>query len=278
MPGTGRRGRCAGRRAVRCRWRHAGVLAVMCRARSRLCRRAEVESRQPCGCGHGATTCGASGRACGVPRVQRRSEHRVARLDVLVPRGHVGLADDHRTCGTQSSYRLCVLVGHVVLEIGPTTDGPQAGGLVAVLRRDRQAVQRAEVRPARALRVGIPGGLEHRRVAGEHVLDRRCSPPRPRAFDERAAKRVRTFPYGEVKRAATTAPGTEHLGWPEAFPPAGASRRAWAGSDGGRAPCESPPRSRHPCCARRRRRLLWPGGPSGSRDRRVIPTPMAGPS
>lgn len=100
--------------------------------------RAEVESGQPCGCSHGATACGASGRARGVPRVQRWSEHRVVRLDVLVPRGHVGLADDQRTCGTQPSHRLGVLFGHVVLEVGPTTDGPQTSGLVAVLQRDRQ--------------------------------------------------------------------------------------------------------------------------------------------
>ncbi|MCD7442226.1 saccharopine dehydrogenase NADP-binding domain-containing protein [Streptomyces lincolnensis] len=46
--------------------------------------------------------------------------------------------------------------------------------------------------------------------------------PRPwataRVVDERVGKRVRTFHYGDVKRAAMTVPGTEHLGLPEAFP------------------------------------------------------------
>ncbi|KUM68162.1 hypothetical protein AQI84_39045 [Streptomyces griseorubiginosus] len=46
--------------------------------------------------------------------------------------------------------------------------------------------------------------------------------PRPwaaaRVVDERVGKRVRTFHYGGVKRAAMTAPGTEHLGLPEVFP------------------------------------------------------------
>ncbi|MER7690478.1 saccharopine dehydrogenase NADP-binding domain-containing protein [Streptomyces sp. NPDC097610] len=47
---------------------------------------------------------------------------------------------------------------------------------------------------------------------------------RPRAWasarvvDERAGKRVRTFHYGGVKRAAMTVPGTEHLELPELFP------------------------------------------------------------
>lgn len=47
-------------------------------------------------------------------------------------------------------------------------------------------------------------------------------PPRPgvpsRLVDERAAKRVRTFRYAGVKRAAMTVPGSEHLGLPEIFP------------------------------------------------------------
>ncbi|MGI3222759.1 saccharopine dehydrogenase NADP-binding domain-containing protein [Streptomyces sp. GTA36] len=46
--------------------------------------------------------------------------------------------------------------------------------------------------------------------------------PRPgvpsRLVDERAAKRVRTFRYAGVKRAAMTVPGSEHLGLPEIFP------------------------------------------------------------
>ncbi|MDQ0836188.1 short subunit dehydrogenase-like uncharacterized protein [Streptomyces achromogenes] len=46
--------------------------------------------------------------------------------------------------------------------------------------------------------------------------------PRPwataRVVDERVGKRVRTFYYGGVKRAAMTVPGTEHLGLPEVFP------------------------------------------------------------
>lgn len=46
--------------------------------------------------------------------------------------------------------------------------------------------------------------------------------PRPwataRVVDERAAKRVRTFHYGGVKRTTMTVPGTEHLGLPEVFP------------------------------------------------------------
>ncbi|MFH8663142.1 saccharopine dehydrogenase NADP-binding domain-containing protein [Streptomyces afghaniensis] len=46
--------------------------------------------------------------------------------------------------------------------------------------------------------------------------------PRPwetaRVVDERVGKRVRTFHYGGVKRAAMTVPGTEHLGLPEVFP------------------------------------------------------------
>ncbi|WP_405523491.1 hypothetical protein [Streptomyces canus] len=46
----------------------------------------------------------------------------------------------------------------------------------------------------------------------------RWSPWRPRAVDERAAKRVRTFHHGGVKRTAMTVRGTEHLGLPEAFP------------------------------------------------------------
>ncbi|MGW2521573.1 hypothetical protein ACWC09_32055 [Streptomyces sp. NPDC001617] len=40
----------------------------------------------------------------------------------------------------------------------------------------------------------------------------------PRVVDERAAKRVRTFHYGGMKRTAMTVPGTEHLGLPEVFP------------------------------------------------------------
>ncbi|MFD9509043.1 NAD(P)H-binding protein [Streptomyces mirabilis] len=47
-------------------------------------------------------------------------------------------------------------------------------------------------------------------------------PTRPggpsRLVDERAAKRVRTFRYAGVKRAAMTVPGTEHLGLPVVFP------------------------------------------------------------
>ncbi|MFD4510873.1 saccharopine dehydrogenase NADP-binding domain-containing protein [Streptomyces sp. NPDC058457] len=39
-----------------------------------------------------------------------------------------------------------------------------------------------------------------------------------RLVDERAAKRVRTFRYATVKRAAMTVPGTEHLGLPAVFP------------------------------------------------------------
>ncbi|WP_240363239.1 saccharopine dehydrogenase NADP-binding domain-containing protein [Streptomyces sp. S1A1-7] len=39
-----------------------------------------------------------------------------------------------------------------------------------------------------------------------------------RLVDERAAKRVRTFRYAGVKRAAITVPGTEHLGLPVVFP------------------------------------------------------------
>lgn len=46
--------------------------------------------------------------------------------------------------------------------------------------------------------------------------------PRPdarsRLVDERAAKRVLTFRYAGVKRAAMTVPGSEHLGLPEVFP------------------------------------------------------------
>ncbi|MFI6491103.1 saccharopine dehydrogenase NADP-binding domain-containing protein [Streptomyces sp. NPDC050564] len=46
--------------------------------------------------------------------------------------------------------------------------------------------------------------------------------PRPwagaRVVDERAAKRVRTFHYGGMKRTTMTVPGTEHLGLPEVFP------------------------------------------------------------
>lgn len=47
-------------------------------------------------------------------------------------------------------------------------------------------------------------------------------PPRPgapsRLVAERAAKRVRTFRYAGVSRAAMTVPGSEHLGLPEVFP------------------------------------------------------------
>ncbi|MEU0212584.1 saccharopine dehydrogenase NADP-binding domain-containing protein [Streptomyces canus] len=46
--------------------------------------------------------------------------------------------------------------------------------------------------------------------------------PRPwagaRVVDERAAKRVRTFHYGGMKRTTMTVPGTEHFGLPEVFP------------------------------------------------------------
>ncbi|MDX3574320.1 saccharopine dehydrogenase NADP-binding domain-containing protein [Streptomyces sp. ID05-47C] len=46
--------------------------------------------------------------------------------------------------------------------------------------------------------------------------------PRPwadaRVVDERAAKRVRAFHYGGMKRTTMTVPGTEHLGLPEVFP------------------------------------------------------------
>ncbi|MDX2682142.1 hypothetical protein PV333_38740 [Streptomyces sp. NY05-11A] len=119
--------------------------------------RAEAEDGQPRGRRHGATAGGTSRCAVGVARVQRQPEQRVVRLDVLVSRGHVGLADDHRTRGTQPPYRLGVLIGDVLLEIRPSAGRPQPGGLVAGLERDGQAVKGPEFRLTRTFRIRVPG-------------------------------------------------------------------------------------------------------------------------
>jgi short subunit dehydrogenase-like uncharacterized protein len=57
-------------------------------------------------------------------------------------------------------------------------------------------------------------------AAAEDGFAYRASHPKgpSRLVDERAAKRVRTFRYAGVKRAAITVPGTEHLGLPVVFP------------------------------------------------------------
>ena len=51
---------------------------------------------------------------------------------------------------------------------------------------------------------------------GEGTFVRRVFPAR--LVDERAGKRVRSFRYAGVNRAAMTVGGSEHLGLPEVFP------------------------------------------------------------
>ncbi|MDQ3943873.1 MAG: saccharopine dehydrogenase NADP-binding domain-containing protein [Actinomycetota bacterium] len=56
-------------------------------------------------------------------------------------------------------------------------------------------------------------------AADDAFAYRRPRPGAPaRLVDERAGKRVRTFHYAGVKRAAMTVGGSEHLGLPEVFP------------------------------------------------------------
>ena len=73
-----------------------------------------------------------------------------------------------------------------------------------------------------------------------------------RLVDERVGKRVRTFSYAGVNRAAMTVAGSEHLGLPESSPSWRISTCAWGGWGDGRVRYGRPPRSLHPSCGRRR--------------------------
>src|SRR6266508_3197479 len=68
-------------------------------------------------------------------------------------------------------------------------------------------------------RSGHGDELRYRSTLGDAFAYRR---PRPRAparlVEERTGKRVRTFSYAGMKRAALTVAGSEHLGLPEVFP------------------------------------------------------------
>ncbi|GHC94706.1 hypothetical protein GCM10010309_80380 [Streptomyces violaceochromogenes] len=151
----------------------------------------------------------------------------------------------------------------------------EAGYFITRAGQGDELLHRSTLRDAYTL---TTGGTRQTLVAAAAEDGVAYRSPRPwstaRVVDERVGKRVRTFHYGGVKRAAMTVPGTEHLGLPEVFPQLESVEvgLGWFGR-WTRPVCRSPPRSRRLCCARRRCGHPWSGGPSGSRDRSARPDP-----
>lgn len=95
----------------------------------------------------------------------------------------------------------------------------QAGYFITRAGQGDELLYRSTLRDAYNL---TTGGTRQTLVAAAAEDGFAYRSPRPwttaRVVDERVGKRVRTFHYGGVKRAAMTVPGTEHLGLPEVFP------------------------------------------------------------
>jgi len=95
----------------------------------------------------------------------------------------------------------------------------EAGYFITRAGQDDELLYRSTLRDSYTL---TTGGTRQTLVAAAAEDGFAYRSPRPwataRVVDERVGKRVRTFHYGGVKRAAMTVPGTEHLGLPEVFP------------------------------------------------------------
>jgi len=95
----------------------------------------------------------------------------------------------------------------------------EAGYFITRAGQGDELLYRSTLRDAYTL---TTGGTRQTLVAAAAEDGFAYRSPRPwataRVVDERVGKRVRTFHYGGVKRAAMTVPGTEHLGLPEVFP------------------------------------------------------------
>ncbi|MFJ2967505.1 saccharopine dehydrogenase NADP-binding domain-containing protein [Streptomyces collinus] len=95
----------------------------------------------------------------------------------------------------------------------------EAGYFITRAGQGDELLHRSTLRDAYTL---TTGGTRQTLVAAaaEDGVAYRSPPPwsTARVVDERVGKRVRTFHYGGVKRAAMTVPGMEHLGLPEVFP------------------------------------------------------------
>ncbi|MER5981093.1 saccharopine dehydrogenase NADP-binding domain-containing protein [Streptomyces sp. NPDC001857] len=95
----------------------------------------------------------------------------------------------------------------------------EAGYFITRAGQGDELLYRSTLRDAYTL---TTGGTRQTLVAAAAEDGFAYRSPRPwataRVVDERVGKRVRTFHYGGVERAAMTVPGTEHLGLPEVFP------------------------------------------------------------
>jgi len=96
---------------------------------------------------------------------------------------------------------------------------------------------------------------------------RRPHPGAPaRLVDERAGRRVRTFRYAGMTRAALSVAGSEHLGLPEVFPQLDNVDVYMGGSGDGPDLSRQSPQSPRRCCGRRKHDPRWRGCPTDSLD------------
>ena len=111
--------------------------------------RAEFECREPAGDGGGRTSGGAARDPIQRPRVVRRPEQVVERLDVTRPSWHVGLAEHDRARGFETRNGRGVDGRNVGGQLGRSAGRAHASDLDGVFDRDRQPVQRAQPVAAR---------------------------------------------------------------------------------------------------------------------------------
>ena len=118
------------------------------------------ERHHPAGQRDGGPAARAAGRARRVPGVAGRAEDAVERVRAGAPLGRVGLADEDRARLAQALDLQRVGVRHVLAERGRAVRRAHAGGVLQILVRDRQAVQRRQVLAARTPPVGLVGRRE----------------------------------------------------------------------------------------------------------------------